>query len=101
MLIINRFLQKKKINENLTLKIREFLRFLWQVESTQNADVENEIIGQLSKSLKEELYLETNGQIINKMPLFFTNFTEGFLKELMYKISEFHLIPENHIFTVK
>ena len=93
-------MEKKKIDYNLQMKIREYLRFIWQEENTQNADIENEIIDKLSNSLKSELMFESYGQVLKKSPLFFANFSEKFLGELMYEIKEVRNIPEDSIFTV-
>ena len=93
-------MEKKNIDHNLQMKIREYLRFIWEEESTQNAELEAEIIEKLSKSLKSELTFESYGQIFQKYPLFFANFSEKCLTELMYKIKEVRNIPEDNIFTV-
>ena len=94
-------MEKKNIEHNLQMKIREYLRFIWQEEMTQNADIENEIIDKLSNSLKSELIFESYGQVLKKSPLFFANFSEKFLGELMYEIKEVRNIPEDSIFKVK
>lgn len=100
MTVINKYMEKKNIDYNLQMKIREYLRFIWQEESTQNSEIEAEIIGKLSKSLKSELIFEAYGQILMKSPLFFANFTEKFLSELMYEIKEVRNTPEELIFQV-
>ena len=98
--VINKYMDKKKIDYKLQMKIREYLRFIWQEESTQNAETEMEIINKLSKSLKSELIYESYGQILRNIPLFFANFSEKFLSELMYEIIEVRNIPEDTIFLV-
>ena len=100
MTVINKYMEKKNIDYNLQMKIREYLRFIWQEEMTQNVETENEIIEKLSKSLKSELIFESYGQLLKKSPLFFANFTERFLGELMYEIKEVRNIPEDSIFKV-
>lgn len=100
MTVINKYMEKKNIDYNLQMKIREYFRFIWQEEMTQNVETENEIIEKLSKSLKSELIFESYGQLLKKSPLFFANFTERFLGELMYEIKEVRNIPEDSIFKV-
>ena len=51
-------MRRKKITPNLQMKIRQYLRVIWQEELTQNVEFENSTIEKLSKSLKEELFLE-------------------------------------------
>lgn len=91
-------MSRKKISSNLQLKIRQYLRFIWQEELTQNAEFENAIVEKLSKSLKEELYLEANGSILNRYSMFFANFSEKMLRSLMYQMKEVRFNPEDLIF---
>ena len=93
-------MEKKNIDYNLQMKIREYLRFFWQEEMTQNVETENQIIDKLSKSLKSELIFESYGQLLKNSPLFFANFSEKLLGELMYEIKEVRNIPEDSIFKV-
>ena len=100
MMVINKYLDKKHVDLNLQMRIREYLKFIWQEESTQNAETEAEIINSLSKSLKLELIFESYGQVLKKFPLFFANFSEKFLSELMLEIKELRNSPEDLIFIV-
>lgn len=98
--IINKYMEKKGIDYNLQMRIREYLRFIWQEESTQDSELEDEIISKLSKSLRSELMFESYGKILRNSPLFFANFSEKFLSELMYEIKEVRNIPEDTLFSV-
>lgn len=93
-------MERKGISLNLQMKIREYLRFIWKEELTQNQKIEDKIINTLSKSLKEELFLEAHGSILNKHPIFFANFSDNTLRLLMYKMQEIRLTPEDQIFFV-
>ena len=92
-------MERKKITQNLQMKIRAYLKFLWQVEFTQNAEMEEQIINKLSGSLKEELLLEAHGSLLNKFPMFYANFSENLLKQLLFLIKEVRLTPEDLIFS--
>lgn len=96
---MNKFMKRKKISPNLQMKIRQYLRFIWQEELTQNVEFENAIIEKLSRSLKEELFLEANGSILNKYSMFFANFSEKMLRSLMHKMKEVRFNPEDQIFS--
>jgi len=98
--IINKYMEKKNVDYDLQMKIREYLKFIWQDESIQNTDIEGEIISKLSNSLRSELIFESYGQVLKKTPLFFANFSEKFLGELMYEIKEVRNLPEDSIFIV-
>ena len=92
-------MRRKKITPNLQMKIRQYLRFIWQEELTQNVEFENSTIEKLSKSLKEELFLEANGSILNKYSMFFANYSETMLRALMHKMKEVRFNPEDLIFS--
>ena len=95
---MNKYMNRKHISSNLQLKVRQYLRFIWQEELTQNADLEDSIMNKLSKSLKEDLFLEANGSVLNKHSMFFANFSENMLRSLMYKMKEVRFNPEDMIF---
>lgn len=96
---MNKFMSRKNISSSLQMKVRQYLRFIWQEELTQNAELEDSIINKLSKTLKEELFLEANGSILNKYSMFFANFSENMLRSLMYKMREIRFNPEDMIFS--
>ena len=96
--VINRFMNRKNINKDLQRRIREYLRFLWKEENTQNLEEEQKIIELLSGSLKEELYIDAYGSLLEQDPMFYVNFSEKTLKKIVSKIKEIRLFPEEKIF---
>ena len=96
--VINHFMIRKKIDWDLQRRIREYLRFLWKEENTQNIDEELKIINFLSNSLKEELYIEAYGSILKKESIFFANFSEKSLRKVVSKIKEVRFFPEEQVF---
>ena len=96
--IINQFMYRKNIHRDLQRRIREYLSFLWKEENTQNIEEEHKIIEYLSGSLKEELYLEAYGSLLNKDPIFFTNFSEKSLRKIVSKVKEIRLFPDEKVF---
>ena len=97
--IINHFMRRKNINNELQMRIREYLRFIWKEEKTQNFDEEHKIINLLSFSLKEELLLESYGSLLKNITMFYHNFSENCLKKTVSIIKEIRLIPEEKMFT--
>lgn len=95
---MNKFMNRKKINPFLQMKVRQYLKFIWQEELTQNAQMETEIISKLSKTLKDELYTEANGFMLYKYPMFFANFSEHMLRALMYYMKDVRYNPGDMIF---
>jgi len=96
--IINQFMIRKNINRDLQRRIREYLRYLWMVENTQNIEEEQKIIDFLSPSLKEELLIEAHGAILQNYPIFFANFAEISLRKVVSKVKEIRLFPDDKVF---
>ena len=98
--IINDYMRRKKINQDLQTRIREYLNFLWNEEKSQNIDEEFKIINTLSNSLKEELNLEAYGFFLKNNPLFTNFFTEQTLNNLVNAMKELFFTPDDMIFHV-
>lgn len=96
--VINQFMHRKNIRTDLQMKIREYLRFIWKEEKTQNVEQEHKIINALSKPLRNELYLESYGNILRKYSIFCANFTDSFLKEAVKIIKDQRYMPNDIIF---
>lgn len=96
--IINQFMIRKKINSDLKRRVREYLKFIWKEEKTQNLEEEQKIIESLSNSLKEELLIEAYGTILKKSPMFYANFSEISLRKTVNIIKDIKLFPEEKIF---
>jgi len=96
---INKFMESKRINSNLQMRIRAYLKFIWE---SHNEKLNNEIfniINSLSESLKQELYLEGYGKIIRNHPLLSSdNFSENFLGTLIKSIEEETFMKNDMIF---
>lgn len=96
--IINNFMQRKNINQNLQMRIREYLTFIWKEEKMQNLEEEQKIIGFLSAGLKEELLMEAYGGTLMKFPLFYANFTQKSLRKVINIFQNHKLFPQEKIF---
>ena len=91
---------RKGINSKLQTRIREYLKFIWREEKSQNFEEEEKIINSLSNSLKEELLLEAYGFFLKNNPLFTRWFSESSLKKLVYVMKEVLLTPDDIVFLV-
>lgn len=96
--VMNKFMNRKNITPNLQMKVRQYLKFIWQEELTQDAEMEEAIIEKLSKTLKEELFTEANGYFLLKSPMFYSNFSENAIRELMHCVKEARFNPGETIF---
>lgn len=95
--IINQFMIRKNIRRDLQRRIREYLRFLWKEENTQNLEEETKIIAYLSSSLREELLIEAYGSVLQRHPMFYANFSEKTLRRIVPIIKEVRFFPEEMI----
>lgn len=99
--IINDFMDRKKIGNFLQMRIREYLKYIWEEEKISNIEEELKIMNLLSKSLKEELQLEAYGRVFKKFPLFFCNFSEKTLNKFAGLMKEVRFTPKENIFEVR
>ena len=95
---INKFMESKHINRSLQMRIRAYLKFVWQKQNEKLNDELLNMIDSLSDSLKEELYLEGYGEIIRNYPLFSDNFSSGFLSRLIRSMQEQTFMKNELIF---
>lgn len=99
--IISGFMDRKKIDKDLNMRVREYLKFMWQEKKMKNNDAELEIINTLNKNLKLELLLEAYGGIFKAFPMLHKNFSEDSLKKMVEYMKELRFTPGDSIFIVK
>ena len=95
---ISTFMESKHLNGNLQMRVRSYLKFIWEKENEKmNEDLCN-IINSLSTSLKDEIYLEAYGFVIKDNPFFKDNFSNDFLCELTKNVEEQSFLKNEVIF---
>ena len=99
---MGQLMERNKIEMPLRMRMKEYLSFIWNEEKTQLEKEEKKILNFLSKPLKKEFLLASYGQILTENPLFFTNFSQKFLQELIYqeKLKQVQYMPGDLIFQV-
>ena len=97
--IINKFMDKKNIGYDLQMKIRKYFYFMHEHKAT-NGQMENEVIGKLSNSLREEVMIKAYGEILQSVPLFAKNFSQTTVRELILSMRKLRFYPEEVIFKV-
>ncbi|KAM3138474.1 hypothetical protein pb186bvf_009388 [Paramecium bursaria] len=95
--VINTYMTKKKISYQLQFQIREYLNYFWEIQNVQDSQEENLIVEQLSENLREQLMIEANSMILNECKFFKTQFSDSLKKELVKKIKQQVVKPENII----
>lgn len=96
--VINMFMDRKEIDNELQMRVREYLRFIWDEEKTQNDEEEAKIINSLNLNLKEELLLKAYGRILKQFPMFYANFSEKSLRKMVIFMKEVRFIPGDLVF---
>ena len=97
--VINGYLRQNNINFDLRIKIRNYLEYIWQEEKISNVEEAREIINKrLSKSLKNELILHSNGVFLKNIPTLTENFSEETINKLSYEMKECNMTPGDVIF---
>jgi len=98
--IINRYMMRKNIEYDIQVKVRKYLNFIYDQDSA-NASKENDLIDKLSGSLREEILIRANGNILKMVPMFYKNFSETTLRKLVFTMKQVRFYPEEIIFQVK
>ena len=93
-------MKRKNINYELQDRARKYLHFFLKDRDSEYSKKVEEILENFSFNLREELYLNTNGVILRKFPILKENFSEEFLKKLVFKMNQVSFIPEENIFMV-
>ncbi|EAS07054.2 cation channel family protein (macronuclear) [Tetrahymena thermophila SB210] len=84
---ISNFMSKKNIERELQYEVREYLEYLWYMQSNREQEKEHQIIDQLNPQLRDKLLFETHKFILQQFKNFSDNFSEEFLVS-MIKIME-------------
>lgn len=96
---VNQYLDQKTGNFNLKLRVKKYLEYVFG--ENQRLIVEGqEIVSNLSNSLKMEIFQVMNSEIIEKMPILNKNFSWSFLKNLTSSMCEVSFSPEDFIIDV-
>lgn len=96
--IINEFMKQKEINFDLRMRVRKYLDYIWYEEKIEKIEEQTKIINKLSDSLKEELLLEANADILRNIKTFAFNFSEDLLRNTIPLMREARFTPGDLIF---
>ena len=95
---INSFMKSKNIPRSFQIKVRKYLEHIWISEKQANFEKVKPVFTKLSESLKNELLLEANGNIVNKIELFKSNFSQKTLNSIVKIMKEESFSPGEVIF---
>lgn len=75
LLLINNYMKKKNVSKDLQYQIREYLDYVWRM-SSEDAEDEEKIMGQLNDILREKLLMDANKIVLKDSSIFKNNFSE-------------------------
>jgi hypothetical protein len=67
---ISTFLRRRMVPKHLHGKIREYFSFLWSYDIDNVSETDDDVLSVLPKSLRKEVALSVNGELVNRVPLF-------------------------------
>ncbi|EGR29551.1 hypothetical protein IMG5_153220 [Ichthyophthirius multifiliis] len=97
-LIIQRYLDRKKINKQLKTRITNYLTYLNDEKRNRNKEEEEKVFQKLSNKLRKQITVEINKNILKKHLIFSYNFSEKTLKQLLFLMEEVLISPNEIIF---
>ncbi|CAK60746.1 unnamed protein product (macronuclear) [Paramecium tetraurelia] len=100
--VINRYMHKRNIPYGLQYRIREYLNFRWKEEAEIDLQQEEQLLGELSEELKQELRQQSNSVFFSHCSFLSSNFSLEFQNALSCHIARTIIQPQNtfSIFTL-
>ncbi|KAL4487100.1 hypothetical protein ABPG72_001552 [Tetrahymena utriculariae] len=98
-MILNNYMEQRNISFSLQYQIREYLDYYWKESKQNKSQLEQQILSQLSETLKQSLLIEANKIILKDSPIFNYNFSDKLLQKTLPLIQEMHCTPEQIIFS--
>ena len=99
MMIIDHYMEKSGIDENLKIKVKKYLQYIWNSDDKYIAQVE-EILNKLPMHMKEEILLESRGRFLKGITILKQNFSEELIEKLALKIKLSRYSPCDIIYKV-
>jgi hypothetical protein len=99
MQILNSFMKMKNIDFDIQIKIRKYLEYIWgKGTELEKKSQENSL--ELPKSLRNEVLVRSQGEVIKQNQIFVKNFSEETLRSIAIIMIQIHFSPEEWIFMV-
>ena len=93
-------MKRKGLDYDLQVRVRKYLEFLWCERMNENAEKEEQILNHLSKSLKEEVMMQSNGAFLKRFKIFSLNFSESVLRKTLNIMKTVRCTPKETIIKV-
>ena len=91
-------MNKNNLDFELQSRVRKYLEYTMTNQS--NLEAESIILNKLTKTLKNEVLLDSYGKFIQKIDFFKNNFSNSSLQDIMLSLKELRLTPEEFLYYV-
>ena len=95
---LNQFMQERNISFDLQGRVRKYLEYLNHHEI--NSEQLEGTFKKLTRSMKKEVLLGSNGIFLKKIPFFSKNFSNEFIEKLCFEMKIVKYSPEETIYKV-
>ncbi len=91
-------MKKQNLDFELQSRVRRYLEYTMKNES--NLEEEQRILLKLTKSLKNEVLMESFGKYIENIKFFKNNFSKETIENIVLSLKELRFSPEEFIYRV-
>ena len=85
------------IEADLQLRVKKYFEFIFQEEKINDGKAEELLSTKLNLLLKEEILLQTYGEILNTLPVFYDNFSFDTIRKLVHKVRILKFSPDEEV----
>ena len=95
---VDSYMKRKNISQNLKIKVKKYLEFLWNSQN-KNLEKEEEILGKLPLSLRNEILLQSNVKFLKEFQIFTGNFSQETIEFMALNFKPIHFSPADLIYS--
>ena len=99
--IMDNFFKKKNIDNHLQVRIKQYIEFAENDDYVECSTEELQLLEKLPFNMREEVYINTKGRLLQKNQIFGKNFSKETLKKLIHVMKPVSFAPEEIIYKVK
>ena len=100
MSIIESFMDKSGLDENLKVKVQKYLQYVWLSED-KNYEKGEEMLKKLPVHMRHEILLKTTGKFLNGLSILKNNFSSELIETLALGLTPTRYSPCDIIYSVK
>ncbi|KAL4429309.1 hypothetical protein ABPG74_002295 [Tetrahymena malaccensis] len=98
LMIMNKFMQQKNVNQDLRMRIRNYLEHMHRQFQENNSEGQKKVINKISPSLLKEMNQDIYKEFIFSNEIFNQIFSLDFLKSTLDTVEEFVATPGEYLF---